>query len=409
MPRPPTFGVFGGALAVAAFMLAGIGGAAPEVAEAVPQAPSIDYTEVTGLLDPPTSSFLIRQIKASGIRDAAALVVRLDSPGSVRVSAAPIVEAIRRAGVPVVVWVAPAASPAASKANSAAAAIVRAAHVAVAAPGSTVGSLSAEQALVAGVVDFVASSLPELLNGLSGTKVEVLGKPTQLARGPFVPQFRKMGMVERLLHGAIRPPAAFLLLLIGIFALIFELYNPGVGGAALSGGLAVGFGLYGLTILPANWIAVAALVLAIGMLTADLHASQLGVKTWAGLGCLVGGSLLVLSGDPAPLALPWWAMGLGFAATLGFFFGVMPAAIRSRSARPLSGAEDIVGTVGVARTDISPEGQVVARGTLWKARTLGAAIAQTTLVEIKGVSGLMLMVEPANLPVPETSGPPVAE
>jgi len=394
-------------MASGAFALVAFGGVTPAIAQAKPGPASIDYIEVTGLLDPPSSSFLIRQIQASRAGYAAALVVRLDSPGSVRAPAAPIVRAIRQAGLPVIVWVAPGGA----KANSAAAAIVRAGHVAVAAPGSTIGAahLSAGRARDAGVVDFVAGSLPELLNGLSGRKVVVSGHATQFPAGPFIPQFHKMGLVGRLQHGAIRPPAAYLLLLIGIFALIFELYNPGVGGAALCGGLAVAFGLYGFTILPTNWPSVAALVAALALLTADLHASQLGVKTVAGLAALAGGSLMVLSGVAGPTALPWWAMGVGLAATLGFFFGVMPAAISSRSARPLSGAEDIVGTVGVARTDISPEGQVMARGTLWKARTLGAAIAHGTNVQIKGVSGLMLMVEPAELPVPEPSGPPVAE
>lgn len=94
--------------------------------------------------------------------------------------------------------------------------------------------------------------------------------------------------------------------------------------------------------------------------------------------------------------MSWWAAIGGIVMTVLFFVSVMTSAIRARTAKPLPGSDGILEAVGVARTDIAPDGQVMARGTLWRARTLGAAIGQGTAVKVKGISGLMLMVEPTN-------------
>lgn len=408
----------------------------------------IDYVELTGLFDPASADFLSDQIGRSEDSGSSALVVRVDSPGSVGVSVGRIIGRMMAARVPIVVWVAPGAA----QAHSVAAFMVAAADVAVMAPSATIGPASAEavvnsstpasrrnqerralgalieagvnrqdtarlkrspisaaQAQQSGLIDFRAASLQRLLEGLGGRRVEAGGEARALPEGPFVPRFHKMSLLGRLMHGAVRAPAAYLLLLGGVFALLFELYNPGVGGAAVAGGIALGFSLYGLSILPTAWLPVGLVLAGLALLTADLQVSRLGGLTAAGLGALLFGSGLMFAAAPAAMRLPWWAIAAGTAATLAFYFSVMPAAIRSRIARPLAGAENIVGTLGVARTDVAPEGQVMARGTLWRARTLGAAIAQGSQVEIKGVAGLTLMVEPAGQHVPEPEDHPAGE
>lgn len=406
----------------------------------------IDYIELTGLLDPPSARFLFRQLDASERAGSSALVIRVDSRGSVGVSPLQIVRAVQTAGVPVVVWVAPGEA----RAHSASAYMAAAADIAVMAPNAGLGpatpalvvnsttplgrrrheanrldallrekanrrqagrlgrvSLTAAEAEQAGLVDFRAASLQELLAGLGSGEA---GKAAAVPQGPFTPRFHKMSLFDRLLHGAGRAPAAYLLMLGGIFAILFELYNPGVGGSALSGGIAAGFSLYGFSVLPTFWPGVALMLAGLALLSADLQASRLGPLTAGGLAASLGGSLLAFAGAPPAMRLPWWAVGVGIAGTLAFYFSVMPAAIRSRVARPLAGAENIVGTHGVARTDVAPEGQVMARGTLWRARTLGAAIPQGSSVEIKGVAGLMLMVEQASAGPhgPESAHPPDA-
>ncbi len=341
--------------------------------------------------------------------------------------------------VPVIVWIAPGNA----QAGSAAAALALAAHRAVMAPHATIGpaqpldlrnfegagagddgstrsavqdiardrnrflrddavdrllsvQVPAEEALEAGLIDGIEPTVQELLLSIKGLKLDVAGGEVTLPTDPLTLRFVKMSLLERLTHGAMRPDFAYLLLLIGLFGLIFELYNPGLGAGGLAATVALGFSFHAFGALPVSWLAVAALLLSLFLLTADLSGARLGALSILGTVSLVAGTVFLYSGAHPAIRLSWWAAIGGVVMTMLFFVSVMTSAIRARTAKPLPGAEGILEAVGVARTDIAPDGQVMARGTLWRARTLGAAIAQGTAVKVKGVSGLMLMVEPTN-------------
>jgi membrane-bound serine protease (ClpP class) len=186
-----------------------------------------------------------------------------------------------------------------------------------------------------------------------------------------------------------------MLLLLGFYGLIFELYHPGIGAAGILGGISLILGFYALSILPTSWAGVALLLLAVAFFVVDLHTAGLGVFTVGGVLSLIAGSLLLFAGADPELRLGWWAIAGATVASLLFFIGAMTAAIRARLSKPISGSEGMVGMIGTARTDVAPEGQVMAKGTLWRARTAGAAIPEGTSVRIEGVSGLMLIVQPA--------------
>lgn len=402
-----------------------------------------DYLEVSGYLDAPAAGFLLRHLQKAQSDDAAVLLVRLDSPGALDSSLRPVLRAMVESRVPVVVWVAPGDA----RAGSASSLLALSAHRAVMSPDATIGPahpldlgrydgsgddgetravveeaagdrerdladgavdrlvsspLSAAEAAESGVVDGTAATVQELLASLRGLSLEVAGEQVTLPEEPLTLRFLKMSLLERLAHSAIRPEFAYLLLLVGFFALIFELYNPGLGAGGVAGATALGFSLYAFTVLPVSWPAVAAIVLAVGLLSADLAAGRLGAVSILGGLLLLGGTVFLYAGSHPDIRLGWAAGIAGMLLTLFFFISVMTSAIRARTARPLPGAEGIVGAVGVARTDISPDGQVMARGTLWRARTLGAAIGGGTAVKIEGVSGLMLLVEPTN-EAPEAS------
>jgi membrane-bound serine protease (ClpP class) len=217
-------------------------------------------------------------------------------------------------------------------------------------------------------------------------------------------RFHKMSVMERLLHTAIRPEIAYFLLLFGLFGLIFELYNPGVGAAALTGGICLAFAFYALSVLPTSWAGVALLVLAVLFLAIDLSTAGLGIFTAGSVVALVGGSILLFSGAGPELRLGWGSIAAAVAGILLFFLIVMRAVVRVRRSRPIAGAEGIVGTLGEARTDLDPEGRVMARGTLWKARAAGAAIPRGARVRVRSVSGLLLVVEEAEPPAPGSEG-----
>lgn len=418
--------------------------ALPGHAASQEEAGTTAFIELSGPIDPVSARYLLRHIDRAAERGTHMVVVRLDTPGGLDISMREIVKKMLDSPVPIVVWVAPQGA----RAGSAGVFISYAAHVVAMAPGTNIGaahpvnlggemddvsaekatndaaayiraiarargrnadwaekavresaSVEAEEAERIGVADFVAGRLDTLLANLDGRQVEVTGGTVRLQPDPRRITFFKMGLLERILHSVVRPEVAYMLLLLGFYGLIFELYNPGIGAAGVMGGIALVLAFYSLSILPVSWAGVALLVLAVVFFVADLHTSGLGIFTAGGILSLIAGSLLLFAGADPSLRLSWWAIAIAVAATLLFFVSVMTAAIRARRARPLSGAEGIVGTVGTARTDIAPDGQVMAKGTLWRARTLGAAIPKGSKVKVRGVSGLMLIVEPVEAEV----------
>ncbi|MGH2769715.1 MAG: NfeD family protein [Actinomycetota bacterium] len=419
-----------------ATMLLILGALAPQVRAQAGE--DIEFIELDGVIDPSSSRYLLRHIERAIENRSRVIIVRLDTPGGLEISMREIVQRMLSSEIPIVVWVAPNGG----RAASAGVFITYAAHVAVMAPGTSIGaahpvnlggrlspeeeekatndaaatlrsiarqrgrnvewadravresaSLDATAAVSGGVVDFMAGRLDTLLTELDGREVTVGDRRVRLSLKEATPRFHKMSFIERILHTALRPDIAYWLLLFGLFALIFELYNPGIGAAGVLGGIALILGFYALSILPVSWVAVALLVASVAFFLADLHTAGLGIFTVGALLSLIAGSLLLFADAGPFFRLPWWAIAGAVAASLLFFISVMTAAMRARGSQPISGAEGMIGSIGVARTDIAPDGQVSAKGTSWRARTLGAAIPRGAHVRIRSVSGLLLIVE----------------
>ncbi len=424
-------------LSLASLLLV-LGVLAPRVQAQAPSGGNVEIIELDGVIDPSSSRYLLRHIERATENRSQVIIVRLDTPGGLEISMREIVQRMLSSEVPIVVWVAPRGG----RAASAGVFITYAAHVAVMAPGTNLGaahpvnlggrlsaaeeekatndaaaalraiarqrgrsvewadravresaSLTATEAVSGGVVDFVAGELGTLLTELDGREVVIGDRRVQLSLEEVTPRFHKMSFIERILHTALRPDIAYWLLLFGLFALIFELYNPGIGAAGVLGGIALILGFYALSILPASWVAVALLVASVAFFLADLHTAGLGIFTVGAILSLVAGSLLLFAGADPFFRLPWWAIAGAVTVSLLFFISVMTAAMRARGSPPISGAEGMIGTIGVARTDIAPDGQVSAKGVSWRARTLGAAIPEGASIRVRSVSGLLLIVE----------------
>ena len=408
--------------------------------------PAVDVVEVDGVIDGPTADYLIDRIDGAQ-DDAHAIVVQLDTPGGLDIAMRDVIAGIMQSEVPVIVWVAPQGSRAASAGTF----IAYSAHLTYMAAATELGAatpvnlsggdlpptvaekatndavalitelarergrdvefaeaavrdaeaIGVTEAVERGVVDGQASSLSELLQLVDGQTVDVEGGSTTLetwdpAKGELTVtlRFQEMGLLQRLQHALTSPEVAFLMLLAGVFGLIFELYNPGIGLAGILGAAALAMGFYGLSVLPTNWLGVLAVVVAIVLLLVDLHTGGLGGWSIGGLVLLVGGGLMMFAGADPALALSPWAIVAAVVFTLLFFVSVMTAALRVRLRRPITGEEGIVGAVGKAKTDIAPEGTVVTKGTLWRARTMETGIAAGSKVQVKATEGLVLLVEP---------------
>ncbi len=408
---------------------------------------TVDLIEIDGVIDPVTADYLINRIDAAERDGVHAAIIRLDTPGGLDVSMRDIVRNLLASRVPVIVWVAPPGARAASAGTF----IAYAANLAYMADSTELGaatpvnlsgeqddtlqrkvtndaaafirelaltrdrnaewaedavrnaaSIGATEAADIDVVNGIASSLRTLLEELDGIEVETgngstltletwnetQGSPTVTIR------FQEMNLLQQLLHIVTNPEVAYLLLLVGTFGIIFEIYNPGIGLAGIIGAVSLLLGFYALSVLPTNWAGVALVVLAVVFFLVDLQTAGLGIWTVGGAVALVAGGVLLFTGAPDALTLSPLAIVLAVVITLLFFMSVMTAALRVRLRRPVTGAEGIVGSVAEAKTDIAPEGTVSTRGTLWRARTMETGIAAGSKVEVKATEGLVLLVEP---------------
>ncbi|MDQ3955390.1 MAG: nodulation protein NfeD [Actinomycetota bacterium] len=414
-------------------------------AEAQEEQSVLALVEIEGVIDPVTADYLTGRLEAVEEDDVHVVVLQIDTPGGLDISMREIVRDILESNVPVVVWVAPRGAQAASAGTfiSYAATLAYMAEATEMGPPTPVNladdaapndkvendaaafiqelastrgrnvewaesavresdSIGATEAAGIGVVDGLASSLDELLRELDGSTVEVADGSEvtietwdETASAPSVTiRFQEMDPFEKLLHFVVDPEFAYLLLLIGLFGIIFELYNPGIGLAGILGVMSLLLGFYGLSVLPTNWAGVALIAAAVVFFIIDLQTAGLGAWTIGGSAGLVAGAMVLFSGAGPELSLSPVAIGVSLALTLIFFFSVMTAALRVRLRRPITGEEALVGAIAEAKTDIAPEGTVLTKGTLWRARTMETGIAAGSKVKVKATEGLVLLVEP---------------
>ena len=447
MRSPSRFLSFGLVLVAAGGLVLGSPAAAQEADS------TVDLIEMSGVVDPTTSSYLIERLDAAEDDGVHAAIIQLDTPGGLEVSMRDIVKKVLASRVPVIVWVAPQGARAASAGTF----IAYAANLAYMATNTELGaatpidlssgetlsekvtndavafirelattrgrnaewaedavrdadSIGATEAADIGVVNGIASSLRDLLQALDGKEVTtgesstvVLDTWNEGTDSPAVSvRFQDLNLLQRLLHVVTDPEIAYFLLLLGVFGIIFELYNPGIGLAGILGAVALLLSFYALSILPTNWAGVALVALAVVFLVVDLQTAGLGVWTVGGVIALIAGGVLLFGGAAPELRLSPAAIVIAVVVTLVFFASVMTAALRVRLRRPITGEEAIVGMIGEARTDIAPEGTVLTKGTLWRARTMEMGIAAGSKVEVKATEGLVLLVEPLH----EDSGDP---
>ena len=420
----------------------------PGAASAQDTGRRLDVIELKGVIDPTSADYLRGRIAAAERDEVEAAVIQMDTPGGLDVSMRGMIQRILASDVPVIVWVAPRGSRAASAGTF----ITYAANLAYMAEATEIGaatpvnlgggdvdetlarkvtndavamitelartrgrdvefaeeavrdaaSIGATEALDRNVVNGIASSLSALLESMDGELVELgdgsrktLETWDEAAGAPSVTvRFQQMNLLQRLLHAVTSPDIAYFLILIGTFGLIFELYNPGIGLAGILGGISLLLGFYALSVLPTNWVGAFLLILGVVFFLVDLQTAGLGIWTVGGVVALIAGGLLLFAGAAPEVQVNPWSIAGAVALTLVFFVSVMTAALRVRLRRPITGEEAIVGEIGEAKTDIAPEGTVATKGTLWRARTMETGIAAGSKVKVMATEGLVLLVEP---------------
>jgi membrane-bound serine protease (ClpP class) len=370
-----------------------------------------------------------------------ALVIQLDTPGGQIDLMSDVVQALLRADVPVVVYVYPPGAYAASAGTL----ITLGAHVAAMAPGTTIGAASpvgsqgedlgetletkvkedlkaqaralaqrrgedavawaesaieeakaatAAEALELGVIDFVADDLQDLLAQMDGFEVEVNRRPVTLATAGATVREQPMTFVEQFLHIITNPTIAFILLTLGLNAILFELSSPGGYAAGIVGAICLLLAFYALGVLPVNYTGLILIALAFVLFVVDIKAPTHGALTVGGIVALIAGALILFN---SPLYRISIGAVVAVAGVTGVFFAfAVGKAVAAQRRQAVTGREGLIGEMAEARTSLDRQGTVFLKGELWDAEALDEAIPRGESVEVVAVSGFRLQVRRAS-------------
>jgi membrane-bound serine protease (ClpP class) len=399
---------------------------------ASPTGRAVDVVKVDGVIDQSMADYLIGSIQAAGSRANTVVVVQLDTPGTLNVDPVALGHTIFEARVPVIVWVGPVPAHAAGGGLL----LVYASQYAVVAPGAGVGPVEpldlarptgrdaplAERATAAarrwsevtgrpttfpgveepgqdvlrrGVVQDFASTLGQLLRKADGEHIRTEQGTITLHTDPrSVPvRFHELGPGRRILHAVASPVALYVLLLLGIAGIAFELTQAGIGVAGIAGAASIALAVYGLFVVPFNPLGLGLFLGGQALLTADVVLRRLGVLTVAGLAAFVLGSVLAFGAVAPAVDLPIWLIALASVACFLYYGFALTVAQKSRE-RVTSKRRGLIGLVGEARGALAPDGPVYVKGALWRGRAMDGPIPAGARVRVRRVDGLILRVEP---------------
>jgi membrane-bound serine protease (ClpP class) len=400
--------------------------------------PPIHVLSVADVINPVSAEYITESLKAAVQQGAQALIIQLDTPGGLDKSMRLIIKELLNSPIPVIVYV----SPSGSRAASAGTFITLAAHVAAMAPGTNIGaahpvavgsgemgkemaekvtndaaayiksiaeqrgrnvewaekavresvSASETEALQHKLIDLIAIDLNDLLRQLNGWNVRMATGERIIHPERAVLQHVEMSWRQRLLSMLADPNVAYMLLLLGAAGLFFEISTPGVVLPGIIGGISLLLGLYALQLLPVNYAGLALIVLAIIMFIAEIKVTSYGALTIGGILAMILGSLMLFDA-PAPLpGVSLWVVVPSTLLVAGFFIFLVGAALRTLAQRPYSGREGLIEKVGVALTSIDhKQGKVFVTGERWDAHS-GEPIEQGAEVEVVQIDGMTLFV-----------------
>lgn len=432
--RRPRFAVL---VPLALLAIVGItASAVPASGQAQDLAQRVIVVQVDGPIDGIVVDYLLAGL-ADAEREGAVLVVQIDSPGTLGRDAVALAERFHAASIPVVVW----AGPAPATIAGGALLLLQASSLGAVAPGAAVGpavpidvarpgagptaaevgdlvagwaadrgrptptlvpdrAVPAQDAVDGGIVAVAASSVTDLMAAIDGMTVETAAGPwtfaTRVATAegerPVEVRFTSLGPADRVLHAAATPTSVYLLLVLGLAALAFELTQPGFGFAGFSGIALAGLGAWGLTVVPSSPLGLALLLMGNAALVGDVVLRRLGPLTIGGIVGFLAGSVLAFGDVDPAIRISSWLIG-AMVISAGLYYGfVLTVALQSRD-RITSTQRGLVGLRGEARSDLAPEGGVYVKGTMWRGRAAGDHITSGTRIRVRGLDGLVLVVE----------------
>lgn len=398
----------------------------------------VDVAVFDGIISPVASRFIKKAIAEATEDGAEVLVIQLDTPGGLDTSMRDIVKEILNAKIPICVFVAPAGA----RAASAGVFITLAAHISAMAPSTSIGaahpvsigkekmdekmiekvtndaaayirsiakkrgknvkwaeqavrkSISAtnEEAVKKNIVDLTCKNIQELLEKLDGREVKLEDKKVVIKTKNVEVKKIEMGLKDRILSVITDPNIAYILLLLGMYGLIFELQNPGAIFPGVVGSICLILAFFAFQMLPVNFAALLLIILAIILFILETQITSHGLLTIGGIIAITFGSIMLMNTDVPFLKISWKVILPAVVITAALFIFAIGMGIRVQFKKPTTGKEGLIGEIAVARTKIDKEGKVFVNGEIWGAESK-EVIKKGEKVKIVGFDKLTLKVE----------------
>lgn len=402
-----------------------------------PSRPLVYLLDVDGTINPAVADLIRAGIHKAEKKHAAVLVIRMDTPGGVLTTTKTIIKRMSNSTVPVVVYVAPSGSSAAS----AGALITMAADVAAMAPGTNIGaahpvggigqeinstmsekivndltaymraivankgrnaewaeqaikesaSITDDEALRIKVIDMVAASVPELLNKLNGKTIEKNNHSITLNTKDAKVVRIRAGWRFRILDAIANPNVAYVLMMIGTLGILVELYHPGAILPGVAGGICLFLAFFALQVLPVNYVGISLILLAIIMFVVELKVPSYGLLSIGAIISLTLGSVMLFNPSESGMRVSWAVIVPTVSVVSAFFIFALGLVAKARISKPRTGQEELTGEIGLAVTDVEAEGRVSVHGEYWNARADGH-IARGEKIRVIQVDNLCLVV-----------------
>lgn len=402
--------------------------------------PSVYVITIAGSINPPVADFISRSLAKAEKDKASALIIQLDTPGGLDSSMRTIVQRLLNTPIPVIVFVAPSGA----RAASAGVVIVLSSDLAAMSPGTNIGAahpvniggkdiektmaqkvekdmvayvrsiadqrkrnadwfesavlkseaITAEKALELKVIDLMADDLPDLLKKIDGRQISTSkGPKTIRTKGLPVVQLKE-NLRDRILRTISDPNLAYILMMLGMMGIFFELVHPGGIFPGVIGGISLILAFFALQTLPVNYAGVLLILLAVIFFIAEIKVISHGLLTIGGIVALVLGSLMLFKTGEGQMGVSLQVLITTVLAISSFFILVISLAIKAYSRKPQTGTEGILKEVGRVQKRIAPgqPGNVFVHGEYWHAQS-AEIIEPGDVVEVVGIENLLLTVK----------------
>ncbi len=393
-----------------------------------------------GAINPACADYIQRGISKAENEKYICLILQLNTPGGLLKSTRTIVTSFLKSDVPIVVYV----SPPGAQAASAGVFITIASNIAVMAPGTNIGaahpvtlsgsqdsvmmtkatndaaafirtisenrkrnitwaedavrkslSITEKEALKLNVINFIADDINSLLIKINGDSVFTNKGKIILNTKDAKIDYLDLNIAERLLSLISDPNIAYILFMLGLYGLLFEIFNPGAIFPGVIGSICIILGFYAMNTLPINYAGLALIIIGIILFILEIKIVSHGLLTIGGIISLILGSIMLINVDSfmEVISISWEVIAIFVLLTVAFFITAIGLGVKAQKLKPFSGSEGIVNEIGTAVSVLNPTGEIKVHGEIWKAESVEGEIAEGSVVQVVEINKLNLKVK----------------